>query len=95
MEIRSLDDYLQGIRDFENYRETYDLREELAKAFPIGTKLKPFDGMGDSPMNEGLEVVGGYDTSDPYLLTFKVKSKMVARGEVIAHRVEKINNEQI
>ncbi len=91
MNIENIDDYLQGIRDFENYRKTNDLREELTKAFPIGTKLKPVDGMEDNPMNEGMEVVGGYDTSDPYCLTFKVKSKIVEFGEVIAHRVLREN----
>lgn len=95
MKIENIDVYLQGIRDLENYRKDHNLREELEKAFPIGTKIKVVDGTEYNPMNEGMEVVGGYDTSDPYCLTFKVKSKMVARGEVIAHRVQRINNEKI
>lgn len=92
MKIENIDDYLQSIRDFESYRETHDLREELVKAFPIGTKLKACDGLEDDPMSEGMEVLGCYDTSDPYCLTFKVQSKKVVCGEVIAHRVERINN---
>lgn len=93
MKIGNIHDYLQGIRDFEKYQDTHDLREELEEAFPIGTKLKPFDGMEQDPMDEGMEVVGGYDISNPYCLTFKAKSKIVERGEVIAHRVQRINNE--
>lgn len=88
MKIDNINQYLQGIRDMEDYRHTHDLREELEQAFPIGAKLEPFDGMETSFMDEGMEVVGGYDTSDPYCLTFKVKSKIVERGEVIVHRVK-------
>lgn len=92
MKIENISDYLQGIRDFESYRDFHDLQKELKKEFPIGTKLKPIDGMETSFMDEGMEIIGGYDTSDPYSFTFKVKSKYVEKATVIVHRVEKIES---
>lgn len=79
--IQNIKQYLQALRDTEEYRYNHNITKELKKLFPVGTKIYDVS-------NKYLGKVVDYENGAIQIECPEGNDYCIVRGSVIAHRIK-------
>lgn len=79
--IQNIKQYLQSLRDVEEYKYSHNITKELEELFPLGTKVYDM-------WNKYLGKVVGYENGAIQIECPEGNDYCIVRGSVIAHRIK-------